>query len=157
MKIRNFEASWSICGLHQIFSKSHRVIWERETRIFSRLKNVYGTLSQGLDIIHLKANKPTKLRRYFTTKNCETEYVIYFMECTICNLQYVVKIRHHLTSERLTKTNLDKAVWWQRLIPEKKLSYKNYKLFFLKELIKNLAYIFKRWLHYCFTVENRIA
>ena len=47
LKIWDFGASWLFSGLHQNFYGSHRVIQERERRIW--INNFYGTRLQSLD------------------------------------------------------------------------------------------------------------
>ena len=38
-----------------------------------------------------KSQKTSKTWKIFHNTNCKTEYVIYLLECIICNLQYVRK------------------------------------------------------------------
>ena len=38
-----------------------------------------------------KSQKTNKTWNIFHNTNCKTEYALYLMECTICNLQYVDK------------------------------------------------------------------
>ena len=40
-------------------------------------------------ITTFKSQQTNKTWKIFHNTNCKTEYVIYSMECTICNLQYV--------------------------------------------------------------------
>ena len=56
-----------------------------------QIKSLKYMLQTSENYINIQESRKKKTWKIFHNTNCKIEYAIYFIECIICNLQYVAK------------------------------------------------------------------